>query len=297
MGYMGFGMRKELRKKPNKVFSKLKKVYGERIDLPKPNIQTTSSVSNHEQPHRFKALSESRFFKIAKVIGLIAPLMIFIWVAFIQDSYLNHQKKQFEDKGFRELYLNDLQHIKYVFGVFDKVRDKIVSLEYNSRSNDFKIVLKHPSVHESMNPAHISRGDFDGGSPRFRKLNEDAIDVDILVLKRKPSITYQDSWVYTMKHVTGAQIPVSVMEYLGMNELTLFNFMLNAAKLKAEVKIQNGVMRTVHIHPDFGAYHTIYSTYELKPDDQTIDGSEYRRFIGKLDHNIYWSRLELINDK
>lgn len=71
MGYMGFGMRKEVyTRKPKEVFKRLKKIYGPGASVPKSNIKLKTQRPVSYEKHTYKPFYQTRFYKITKLIIL-----------------------------------------------------------------------------------------------------------------------------------------------------------------------------------------------------------------------------------
>lgn len=84
MGYMGFGMRKEVyTRKPKKVFEKLKEVYGQKSENNNPTAHAKPAGPVSYEKHSYKPFYQTRFYKVLKAIFLSAILLAFIWAIFV----------------------------------------------------------------------------------------------------------------------------------------------------------------------------------------------------------------------
>ncbi|MEO9852010.1 MAG: hypothetical protein ABJH72_14265 [Reichenbachiella sp.] len=293
MGYMGFGMRKEVyTRKPKKVFTKLKEMYGQKLVGPNSATTTRPLGSVSYEKHSYKPFYQTRFYKILKRTVLSVLAISLIWTFFIQEHFEKYLKIQFEAKGFSELYQTEMSHLTQLFETIDARRNKMISIRYYPWSKDYDIRIKHPLVHEAMNPADIHFSRFDGGSQNFRKPNDDTIDEHILILKRETSIIHEENWVYAMNNVVASQVPSSIVRYLEMDEVEFLEFLAIVAKLGEEIEIEASTIKTGFEHKIFGYYEIKYSTYELKSSVEIRSGLKYKKLIGTLADNVYWSRSE-----
>ena len=80
MGYMGFGMRKEVyTRKPKEAFKRIKKVYGEDVNFPKSNVKLKSNRPPEAfKRYRFKPLYKMKGYKIIKwsIITIIISIIL-----------------------------------------------------------------------------------------------------------------------------------------------------------------------------------------------------------------------------
>ena len=83
MGYMGFGMRKEVyTRKPKTAFKKVKKMYGEKPVFPKSKVKpSTSGKIRAYRWERFQHAGDTVFFKLFVFVALVAGVLIIMRVA------------------------------------------------------------------------------------------------------------------------------------------------------------------------------------------------------------------------
>ncbi|MDN5211306.1 hypothetical protein QQ020_04565 [Fulvivirgaceae bacterium BMA12] len=77
MGYMGFGMRKEVyTRKPKPAFKKIKKIYGKHLDLPKSSLQLTPAKTGAYRQKKSVHLVDTAAFKIFIFLILVGGVLL-----------------------------------------------------------------------------------------------------------------------------------------------------------------------------------------------------------------------------
>jgi hypothetical protein len=97
MGYMGFGMRKEVyTRKPKTSFSKVRKIYGDHLEdfqRSKKGIQAKSEKEKEDFKSEFakKTKGDNLIWKMLKVIAILAVLAFIAWALILQwELWENH---------------------------------------------------------------------------------------------------------------------------------------------------------------------------------------------------------------
>lgn len=290
MGYMGFGMRKEVyARKAKKAFSKLKDVYGD-ARLPKSNIKIEKVENLSYEKHSYKPFFENKTYKKFKIILLSLIVLVVSWSIWIQPNYDKYRREQFEKFGFSELYNSELTYFNKLFRFTESNRSKLISIQFYSWSKEFEIRLKHPKSDYANDRQNIHHLYFDGESWGERVINNDSIvNESLFVTRTDKSMEYHDNWAYHLSWIKSFQIPATVRGYLNLSD-TVMRQLFQASKYDTRFRIEpNGVV-TRFAHPEFGDYHLIYSG--TKPESHRIDmyGDKYEVVIGQLDDSVFWSR-------
>lgn len=93
MGYMGFGMRKEVyKRKAKKPFNKLKEIYGDQAA--KPNQKSKTGKLTRDEvlnKSRFKSIHDFKIFQIIKVLIMLLLLSLGIYYGFLKNLIYNFQ--------------------------------------------------------------------------------------------------------------------------------------------------------------------------------------------------------------
>ncbi len=149
MGYMGFGMRKEVyKRKPKKPFKRFKKFYEN--DIPKreknPDAPEFTSEEVLNKP-RFKSIHDFKAFRVIKALILLSLIGAFIYAVWV---------KQWLDE------IRTIEYQQHLIESFLPLHDSIftltkqLSLQYaNFDSNQYTLVAKSNQYLISDNPKLI----------------------------------------------------------------------------------------------------------------------------------------------
>lgn len=180
MGYMGFGMRKEVyKRKPKKPFLRIKKnqkVASSTSNKPKYN------ASKEYQNIRFKSLRDRKWFKVFLLILSLATVVYFV-ILFVVLPYQFEKGKrefetvdvitQYEDSGYKEL-----------ISFFESRRDILESVQRAWYAGGLEVWIKSPDYQKD---------------DQFGETYFDISDADSVRILNGALITYTSKGMITRK--------------------------------------------------------------------------------------------------
>ncbi|MCV9385951.1 hypothetical protein [Reichenbachiella ulvae] len=273
-----------------KVFSKLKSKYAEGIDLPSSNIKWVVDPPESFETHSYLPFYQTRDYRIIKYSAIALIGVLVLWSIFIDKHYRQFQQRQFEESGFAMLYQEDLTYFNQLFEYMESNSDKIISLQYQSHSNDFDLSLKHPDAEFNPNDFEQKIASFDGRWEGERLVNNDSIYLQALCLSSYGTTNYYPTnWIYRLHHVQMNQIPHSVINYLNLSN-DILNGCIKSSKYQTNFYVDYEGITTPFKHPDFGYYRLIFSKYPPQSYQFKKRGEAYEVRVGQLTEGVYWTK-------
>ncbi len=284
MGYMGFGMKKEVyTRKPKKAFNKLKQVYGQSVAIPKSTING-KKPKKYLVRNRFKHFSQTVVGKILKflVLGSIVGLFIgySVWEMFLKEPYFNFRRSQFEKRELASLISNKFGRLETASVYFINRGDKISDLFiYASDSNRFNITIKHFYQMEKITKDSVSymSSDCYFYCPDFEIIGSSLIYKGELAKNR---------WQLSFDNINPDKVPFSFYEYLETNKEEFRQVIDSIDEIHNEINVGSFYISTIYNHNKFGRYRIYISKANLDNDL-----SKLKRKSGKVSDGVYWVRL------
>ena len=267
MGYMGFGMRKEVyKRKPKKSFQKLKELYGN--DTPKvkhdPNAPKLTSEDVLNKP-RFRSIHDTKFFQIAKLLVIFSVVGAFLNFAFIQPWLFERRLTALKEnlvKSYSEdhqFLLNSSEHLNLHYFKFD--------------SFDNSFITAKKGIKFRGNGSYINRPEV----ARIGTWNTNAIDIELTdnnlkVIRNDSTQTLKDTWIVLFQSDTIDSRYNRIFGQLSINleYVEELRKKLRATKIK-EVEFENS-STTIQVadSKDYGTYEYVKSDEELRESKNTI---------------------------
>lgn len=296
MGYMGFGMRKEVyTRKPKAAFKKLKKIYGKHPNLPASNVPKAPSNSTSFEKHSYKPFFQTLPYLIFKRTLILFLLGTGIWFGCLDEPFLEYQRKRFEQNEIVNFYHTELQEYQRILSFLESRTDRIISIHFTGLYDSFDFRIRSTKL-DTLNPYSMRYVSFEGIEERTRQLNHDEIVNGTITVERKGFLTktYQNNWAYSLRSVVPNQVPSSMIDYLESDREELLQFFNDVKSINEWVNVEPDSI-SVHFHdPRFGRYTIVYSTQAPVPTSELKGGYYYNTLVGKLDNNVYWIRNEKV---
>lgn len=299
MGFMGFGMRKEVyTRKPKEAFKRIKKVYGDDVNFPKSDIKLKSDRPPEPfKRYQFKPLYKMKGYKIIKWSFISITTLLIIWVFFLNEWVEKYQLEQFEKSAFSTYYQNELSEFDEIASFMRKRNDKLVSAGYDSYGLDYYLKIKHPNTKLTADTT-VSHIGFKERKDRKRIFNKDRIKNTTLILNsefvaKKYLVVkreYDTKWTYSLDGILLYQVPPSMLKYLNTNKGEFYKFMQNTKQLGCIITNKQDQISISHWHKKFGRYEIIYTTKRLASRTETIGNYKHEIIVGKIKENVYWQR-------
>ncbi|MHA7101626.1 hypothetical protein [Roseivirga pacifica] len=250
MGYMGFGMRKEVyKRKPKKSFERIKEHQKFEINtkhLPKYN------VSKEYQNFRFKSLRDRKWFRLALRALLFVFVLFLVWISVIVPYRFERGKSEFESHGIVSFFDdNDFDHL---LGFVSQRSDKILSIEKHWFDSGVGIWIKSPN--------YGGDGFFGRTSVAHNDGDKISIENDVLYLSTETENKVFDSdWSIYLTINNISDLDETVIEYLRTTRSEL-DEILRAVYNKG-LEIENSENGSLLSFNNYYGYYSIHHQSEL----------------------------------
>jgi hypothetical protein len=283
MGYMGFGMRKEVyTRKPKEAFKKIKEYRKKETRALKPDKSPKLKSPKDFSRRRFTHLGD---FKIYKIIIFFFVFGIISWLIYFEDVYNNYLRNKFESEGLSEYYIEQKQYLEYLKEFVYTHDTNIHSM--SAWSNFLTIYVKSTDMENKINFDSIQ----DYPIWPFGKQSV-TIESGALVIEqdgKKQEIP--EPWVYRLNISDYKQIPDSFFDYLRLDALEVQSVGHLLKKRNWSLSYKEAVSIGIWSN-DFGSYDYILpkDANYTPPDSISADGytSEYK--TGKIQDGVFWRR-------
>lgn len=261
MGYMGFGMRKEVyQRKPKKAFEKINELYGDdkanRKHNPKIKGPSREDIFNKQ---RTRSLGDIKFFKILKIAVLTALLSLAIYVFFIGDMIHQYQVNRLKT-GLIENFNQDHEWL------LDRIDRMPVSLYIKIDSSQQNIL-------------HMKKGFSSWVDGKYQRMPEYSLSIahkSFTGLKAKNGLIYiemQDTTITLSENwslILGGTLEAPALDQhvqdflLNAKEIQMIKNKLRGLKIKHIVHENHKTMLPLSKTKGFGNYYYIKSATEQK---------------------------------
>jgi hypothetical protein len=264
MGYMGFGMKKEVyARKPKKPFEIIKK--SQKI-LSNTQNSPEYLVSKEYQNFRFKALYQRRWFKLSASILIFFLLILVIWVYVFIPMNLAKDKALFEKVGVLEYYQS--QGLDNLSAFLISRRDKVEEIEMDLWRDGVEIWIK--SVNYETHPFF--------GNTYVRpvvssKMKIHSSDLEII---SPEDTTFYSNWRTYLTINNIQELDESVLEYLNTDREEFDDVLRKVSSQKLSLENTDSTTRI-----SFNSYLGYYSIYYSDKLDSTIS------VIREIKPNVY----------
>ena len=267
MGYMGFGMRKEVyKRKPKESFKKLKKIYGN--DTPKvdhnPNHGqlTTDDVLNK---YRYRSIIDTRAFQVIKVIIIFFLLALFINSTVVQPWLQKRKLAKYKE----ELVAKFNEDHDYILNSGNKLSSLVYfsfdSIDYSFLAVTNGIEFQGAFNHRGSEVAKIGTWDSNALSASIHN-NE-------LTVKRKDSIqTLKTRWMLIFRSDTTDLQYKMMLDQLKIKQSYISELRNKLRKVKID-KVTHKDSKTfidVASTREFGTYEYIRTSKPYKETETFI---------------------------
>jgi hypothetical protein len=288
MGYMGFGMKKEVyTRKPKQAYEKFKRVFGNSA-----RYTNREGVREDAEPHSWNALRKRRSLFIKISIILILILTVVLWEPIANWNFkrkrINYEKEKLPLilKAHEPELLTGLEFM-------GERLDVIYSLKLGRYFDYHEIVLiDKQAKRDDLNSYYFAwKGSFQHIGHPDQITDEGYL---VLFLDGKTD-TIKRNWSYLMRGVPYDQISPSFLSYMRTDTTELSEFLNN--NTEAYLRRMHAKVYTYYESPKYGGYDIIYSKNPVINQIVThADSSRDRILTGKIDKRIYWRRVERMED-
>ena len=292
MGYMGFGMRKEsYTRKPKKVFSGIKKVYGENPKLPDTKVGSKPKPTVHFKRKRFKHFYQMKPFKILTVSTLLLTFLYIFGENYVKDIYWQYQREVFEAENLPVYFDTHKEYFAEINEYFSKRRDRIRGIRYSMYPATFPQVIRisYPGIYQ-YKPV-------DGwvSKSSLASDNDHHIIGHSLIFEKRgyEKSVYEKNWFLQLGVSPSDTIQHSICAYMGVEQHEIKMIMESLRKNQQEISIDD---QSVIIHfsdATYGEYAIVYSDKTPSMEVEDNNPKKYYYMYGKLDEGVYWRRLVL----
>ena len=293
MGYMGFGMRKEVyTRKPKEAFKKLKQVHGEIPKNEKGLSDADYKALKGLRKYRFLHFYQSRVFRVLSLIVIASITFGTVWYLELGEYYKKYQQAKFDEEGIVQYFNSNEAKLNTVYSFFSTRRNKIVSvyrgfLDYqvlNLKSID----LSHKFHVDSVNRINY----FTDWTDKKCTINNNKLTVSGKGFIAK---TYNDSWLLEITFSNGKPTNATVLKYLNTDWNELKKILKILKTNDWTISTNENHISLHYKHPEFNNYNIIFSDYPPNqlPEEWQIKGYNVKSGTIK-EGKVYWTRLEEI---
>ena len=286
MGYMGFGMRKEVyTRKPKQAYEKLKGVLGS-------NAKYANREGTREDvaPHRWNALRERRalIIKVGIVFGLLVSTLL--WQPIV-DWRFKRQRMNYETERLPSILKShnsaQLSALRFLAERSDRIY--LIDHDYPFMGYNDQIILFDEDATTDSLETVVFR--WKGSVGEVKHLDEILPTNQLVVHRNNSTDTIDGNWAYYMNDVPPNRISESFLEYMKTDSSELKQLMNSKSEFWVQRKEDGS--ESQYESPKYGYYRIHYSAKE--PRDTTIvlsDGSMRHIYSGRIDTLLYWERTE-----
>ncbi|TRX59039.1 hypothetical protein FNH22_10950 [Fulvivirga sp. M361] len=291
MGYMGFGMRKEVyTRKPKEAFKRLKQIHGE---TPKKEKGLKDSEYLELKQHRksgFRHFYQSRVFMFLLSVLITVALFGLLWQFILSNYYLDYQRSQFEQSGINDYYESKRLQLATIQPFFSKRRNKLKSV-YNGFLEHQTIKIKSADVRHSYNIDSIRRVKFNTDwTDKKCTINQNNLNVSG---KGFISTTYPDKWILDILISNSNPINSSTLKYLETDWNELERILHILKENDWTISTHENYISIHYEHPLFENYNIIFADYLPQEISKQWNIKGYIMKSGIiLKGEVYWTRLE-----
>ncbi|MTI41452.1 hypothetical protein [Fulvivirga lutimaris] len=291
MGYMGFGMRKEVySRKPKEAFKKLKQVHGEKPKKEKGLDDSEYLELKQYRKSRFRHFYESKIFKVLSSGIIVASVLVLMWVFGLSTYYLNYKQEQFDKHGIIEYYESKKDDLNLIESFFSARRKKIESVDegfLGYQALKVKSIDIPFSYHiDSINLVNYNTSWTDKVC---------SIKHSTLIITGKGFVpkSYPKLWLLDILFSKPKPINPSILNYLDSDWDELSRILLILKNNNWTVSTKENYIRIGYEHPTFRQYNIMFSKSSLNEfsDKQHIEGYTLKSGTIVKD-GVYWTRFE-----
>jgi hypothetical protein len=288
---MGFGMRKEdYTRRPKKSFDKIKKIYGEDLDLPKVKGKTDEQISiENLETRRFKHFYQTRTFTIISITFFISIIGYSVWDLWIFDILKDRQINKFERIGIINYYKDNKSDFLSIKEYITEKSNRISQITFDSKTKTYTISIRDKNLNNTVPKNEIFHYYYNGKS--FPSISNDRIDNGILVLKNN---SFDKNWTYTFLDVKLEQIDKSFFEYID-NSSTKLSKIVTLIKDKGIGVIRNNDETSISFnHSNYGQYNIVFTDKVLKDSKLKLGDTDLETKVGQIDNGVYWTKTKFV---
>ncbi|MCE7990542.1 MAG: hypothetical protein HEP71_01125 [Roseivirga sp.] len=160
MGYMGFGMRKEVyKRKPKKAFKKVKAAY---TATPKEASQASYNASKAYQDIRFRPAYKRLWFWLILILAMASAVYLYLEDTVFSEARWQERIAQFEETGIADLYFEDQTTLDSLVNFVKQKQGKVAHIG-TSYHGDMLLSIRSANYHtlskgQRKEDHHKSRG-------------------------------------------------------------------------------------------------------------------------------------------
>lgn len=296
MGYMGFGMRKEVyTRKPKEAFKKLKGIYGEKSRKISQDADPDFDAIKVAHKGRFRQFYETTLFKLIAILSSIGLIVSIIWTFYFKQIYINYKQGIFEQSGIVEYYNTNKKDIELVKNFFQTRSNKISSLNHNFlNSNQIFITSRYLDKNLTQDSLHYVSYSTDWVQ-KICAINNGSLTVSGTGFIPK---TYEYNWILVIELAKKySPIEPSILDYIGTTD-TQFKGILSTLK-KNNWTVTNSYNNfQLHFnHPIFKEYTLNFSATKPEQSIYESGNATFEIVTGVItDKQIYWIKHKMKND-
>lgn len=278
MGYMGFGMRKEVyKRRPKEAFKKLKKHQKGRTG----EVKDKGAPAEFELYKPFKPAYQRWWFKISAVLIIGFTIYTFLDNTVWAEQRLVKGTQLFEESGIDQFYKEQKSTIDSVFAFMEAREGR---LNYVLKDWNSDLILGFRSADYNTKRAGRSEKDHHNSSQySYGQTDYSVGDYELTFKKTGTSKTYSDYWSFDLHVEHMGKVPSGFLNHIDCTRADLDKFVRFIATKGWEVNYyENG--HILHFR-NLDSRYSIYLTDSLETFTEK-DLKEFRT----IEDGVYWTK-------
>lgn len=277
MGYMGFGMRKEVyKRKPKEAFKKLKPYYKGKSVRPGPN----SADREVKIYGGLKPAYKRWWFIVGSILVISAAAYIYYYKEVIQPRRIQDQIRSFENQGIIDFYSQNSELILSVVQ-FQKSRSgRIRRIGRDLWSGEMVLVLRSYDYNKAIRNRSEYKNNYSSEDPG-KEMEDEVLEGSLRVQRLGTIYVAEQYWTYSFRLNNIREINNSFLDYMDTNTTELDGIIRLLADNNLDL-YQSGQEQSL----DFKKFGKTYS-FIFNPDFDSRSEKDRTKFH-RIENDVYW---------
>ena len=289
MGYMGFGMRKEVyTRKPKVAFEKVKHIYQE-----KSKDNQRSGEFDYEGLKQYRKKSFLHLYKSSALLYFLILLIagaigLYVWSTWLSDIYNQYQQDKYEAQGISDFFNKNAEELKKVADFFIERNAKVVAIKPNFFYKSYILSVVSPGFNNATIEDSIARVGYTTEKDRHCKILNDNV-----IISREGFVTREFSghWILNYFIAKPELIDKSITDYLDTDKSELLRIVNTIKKNDWVVESSNNSVEIRYRHDLFGGYSLLFFKQDGNVYMQSMLENNIVKASGVIEQNkVYWAR-------